>query len=47
MENLNSHLNTKTLEEEMVTLIDQRPENITSIDNYNPVECDTHSASNI
>jgi hypothetical protein len=47
MENLNSHLNSKTLEEEMVTLIDQRPENITSIDNYNPVECDTHSASNI
>jgi hypothetical protein len=47
MENLNSHLNSKTLEEEMVTLIDKRPENITSIDNYNPVVCDTHSASNI
>jgi hypothetical protein len=47
MEILNSHLNSKSLEEEMVTLIEQRPENIVSIENYNPVVCDTHSASNI
>jgi predicted membrane protein len=47
MKTLNNHLNTRTLEEEMVTLIDRRPENITSIDNFNPLECDTHSASNI
>ena len=47
MDNLNNHLNSKSLEEEMVNLIDRRPENITSVDNYNPVVCDTHSASNI
>ena len=44
---MNSHLNSKSLEEEMVTLIEQRPENISSIENYNPVICDAHSASNI
>ena len=47
MTSMNSHLNSKSLEEEMVTLIDQRPENIASIENYNPVVCDAHSASNI
>ncbi len=47
MANLNSHLNSKSLEEEMVNLIEQRPENISSIENYNPVICDAHSASNI
>jgi hypothetical protein len=44
---MNSHLNSKSLEEEMVTLIDKRPENIASIENYNPLVCDAHSASNI
>jgi len=44
---MNSHLNSKSLEEEMVNLIEQRPENIASIENYNPVICDAHSASNI
>ena len=47
MNNMNGHLKTRSLEEEMVTLIDKRPENITSIENFNPVVCDTHSASNI
>ena len=47
MELMNNNLNSKSLEEEMVTLIDQRPENIASIENYNPVICDAHSASNI
>jgi hypothetical protein len=47
MANLNSHLNSKSLEEEMVGLIVQRPENIASVENYSPVECDAHSASNI
>jgi len=47
MEQLNTHLNSKSLEEEMVHLIEQRPKNIASIENYNPVVCDTYSASNI
>jgi len=47
MKVLNTHLNSKSLEEEMVSLIEQRPKNIASIENYNPVVCDTYSASNI
>lgn len=47
MDIMNSHLNSKSLEEEMVNLIDKRPENIASIESFNPVICDTHSASNI
>ena len=47
MELMNNNLNSKSLEEEMVSLIEQRPENIASVENYNPVECDSHNASNI
>ena len=47
MELMNNNLNSKSLEEEMVILIEQRPENIASVENYNPVECDAHNASNI
>ena len=47
MEKLNTHLTSISLEEEIVKLIEARPENITSIENYNPVICDSHNASNI
>ena len=37
----------RSLEEEIVKLIEARPKNITSVENYNPVICDSHNASNI
>jgi len=45
MENLNHHLSTKTLEEEMVGQIDRQPDNIISQNSYHPVMCDSHDAS--
>ena len=47
MEKLNTHLTSVSLEEEIVKLIEARPKNITSVENYNPVICDSHNASNI
>jgi hypothetical protein len=47
MESLNTHLASVSLEEEIVKHIEARPENITSVENYNPVICDSHNASNI
>lgn len=45
MENLNTHLSIKTLEEEMVGQIDRHPDNIVSQNSYHPVMCDSHDAS--
>ena len=45
MENLNSHLTIKTLEEEMVGQIDRQPDNIVNQNTYHPVMCDSHDAS--
>jgi hypothetical protein len=45
MQNLNSHLSIKTLEEEMVGQIDRQPDNIISPNSYHPVMCDSHDAS--
>jgi hypothetical protein len=45
MENLNTHLSIKTLEEEMVGQIDRQPDNIISQNSYHPVMCDSHDAS--
>jgi hypothetical protein len=45
MQNLNSHLSIKTLEEEMVGQIDRQPDNIISPNSYHPVMCDAHDAS--
>lgn len=45
MQNLNSHLSEKTLEEEMIGQIDRQPDNIISPSSYNPVMCDSHDAS--
>lgn len=45
MENLNTHLSIKTLEEEMVGQIDRHPDNIVSQNTYHPVMCDSHDAS--
>jgi hypothetical protein len=47
MENLNSHLTIKTLEEEMVGQIDRQPDNIVSQNTYHPVMCDAHDASQL
>jgi len=47
MQNLNSHLSIKTLEEEMVGQIDRQPDNIISQNSYHPVMCDSHDASYI
>ena len=45
MENLNTHLSIKTLEEEMVGQIDRQPDNIISQNSYHPVMCNSHDAS--
>ena len=45
MENLNTHLSIKTLEEEMVGQIDRHPDNIVSQNSYHPIMCDSHDAS--
>ena len=45
MENLNTHLSIKTLEEEIVGKIDRQPDNIISQNSYHPVMCDSHDAS--
>jgi hypothetical protein len=47
MQNLNSHLEIKTLEEEMVGQIDRQPDNIINQNSYHPVMCDSHDASYI
>lgn len=47
MTNMNTHLTTTSLEEEMVGQIDRQPDNITSLSTYNPVMCDYHNASDI
>lgn len=47
MEDLNSHLSIKTLEEEMVGQIDRQPDNIINQSTYHPIMCDTHDASQV
>jgi len=47
MEDLNSHLSIKTLEEEMVGQIDRQPDNIINQNTYHPVMCNTHDASQV
>ena len=46
LENLNTHLNEKTLEEEIVQYI-RKPNNIPSTENYHPVLCDIHNAKDL
>jgi hypothetical protein len=45
MNNMNSHLSVKSLEEEMVGQIDRQPDNIVNPTTYHPVMCDSHDAS--
>ena len=45
--NLNKNSNNKTLEEEIVAKIETRPDNIATLSNYNPKECNTHNASKL
>jgi predicted membrane protein len=45
MNNMNSHLSIKSLEEEMVGQIDRQPDNIVNPTTYHPVMCDSHDAS--
>ena len=45
MNNMNSHLSIKSLEEEMVGQIDRHPDNIVNPTTYHPVMCDSHDAS--
>jgi hypothetical protein len=45
MNNMNSHLTIKSLEEEMVGQIDRQPDNIVNPTTYHPVMCDSHDAS--
>ena len=47
MENLNSNLRVRSLEEEVVGQIERHPDNIANPGSYNPVSCETHNASNI
>ena len=45
MNNMNSFLSVKSLEEEMVGQIDRQPDNIANHTTYHPVMCDSHDAS--
>ena len=45
MNNMNSFLSVKSLEEEMVGQIDRQPDNIVNHTTYHPVMCDSHDAS--
>jgi predicted membrane protein len=45
MNNMNSHLSIRSLEEEMVGQIDRQPDNIVNPTTYHPVMCDSHDAS--
>ena len=47
MENLNTNLKVRSLEEEVVGQIERHPDNIANPGSYNPVTCETHNASNI
>ena len=47
MENLNSNLKVRSLEEEVVGQIERHPDNIANPGTYNPVTCETHNASNV
>ena len=47
MENLNSNLRVRSLEEEVVGQIERHPDNIANPGTYNPVTCETHNASSV
>ena len=47
MEQLNSSLKQKTLEEQIIGQIKKHPDNIPTTSNYHPVLCDTHNATKI
>jgi hypothetical protein len=47
MKKLNSHLEVKTLEEEIVGVMSVKPDNMPNPSSYNPVLCATHNASEI
>ncbi len=47
MKNLNSHLNERTLEEEMVGQIVRQPMNIAGPSSYQPVLCKTYNATDV
>jgi hypothetical protein len=47
MKKLNSHLNVKSLEEEMVGDILKKPDNTPGPSSYHPVLCASHNASNL
>ena len=46
MQNLNQHLKSTSLEEEIVGQIQKQPDNIINPETYNAVMCDSHNASN-
>lgn len=45
LKNLNQNLNQKTLEEDIVKLMVEKPMNILGPEQYHPVTCDNHNAS--
>ena len=47
MNNLNQHLKSTSLEEEIVGQIEKHPDNIANPESYHPVMCESHNASSI
>ena len=47
MKKLNKHLETKTLEEELVGQIVRKPDNIPNPSTYQPVLCSSHNSSDV
>ena len=45
LKDLNQNLNQKTLEEDIVKQMVEKPMNILGPEEYNPVRCDDHNAS--
>lgn len=47
LNNINNIINNTSLEEELIGKIQKQPDNIMNTNNYHPVSCETHNASDI
>jgi hypothetical protein len=45
--NINNIIKQTSLEEELIGSIQKQPDNIINTNNYHPVSCETHNASDI